>query len=207
MPRTGSLLPWRPVGASEVTSAALASSGKKIYLAGAFKRVSGRAPSRPRRGQRARCGEAAAVASPALPGIVRIACRHARTRVRRRIRQAAWSEELRRRSATFSSSRRQPADRLPFDSRIGHVSLMALGHRLVLAERSCDSRRHRDCVPDRLPRGRGRAARLETIDSRAGSSLFRQGLHALCRGPVLEHRRPAQVEPRRTGARQDRQAP
>ena len=112
---------------------ALASSGKTIYLAGAFKRVSGR----PRVGLAAvsaRYGKAPALAPQAAPpGIVRIA--------RRRGRRAFASGSAKPRGVTgfrhllpFSA---KTGRLLPFKSRIGHVNFLAFGNRLVIAESDC----------------------------------------------------------------------
>ena len=132
---TGSLLPWRPaVPANNV--AALASSGTTIYLAGAFKRISGR----PRTG----------LAAVSALGTGKLLPWHPR------LSQASFGSLVVTQGRVFAGGSAKPPGasastpfrhllvfsvrtgrRLRFDSRIGHVNLMAGGHRLVLAENSC----------------------------------------------------------------------
>ena len=107
-----------------------------IYLAGAFKHVSGK----PRIGLAAVSALGTGKLLPwhprALPGVVRFAGGHAGAGIRRRFRQAARSRRVDPFRHLFVFSARS-GRRLRFDSRIGHVNLMAGGHGFVVAENSC----------------------------------------------------------------------
>jgi outer membrane protein assembly factor BamB len=133
--RTGALLPWRPkVQRGHV--AALASSGRTIFLAGAFKRVSGK-------GRTGLAAVSARGAGKLLPWHPRLS-------------QGSFGSLVVSQGRVFAGGSAKPhgakattpfrhllvfsvktGKRLSFKSRIGHVNLMAFGHRLVLAESSC----------------------------------------------------------------------
>ena len=133
--RTGSLLPWDPAVPGGHVSA-LAGAGKTIYLAGAFKRVSGR----PRVG----------LAAVSALGTGRLLRWHPR------LSRGSFGSLIVSRNRVFAGGSAKPAGatasspfrhllvfsartgrRLQFKSRIGHVNLMAMGDRLVIAENAC----------------------------------------------------------------------
>ena len=180
---TGSLLPWRPA-VSGNSVAALASSGTTIYLAGAFRHVSGR----PRTG----------LAAVSAFGTGKLLPWHPR------LSQASLGSLVVAEGRVFAGGSAKPpgagastpfrhllvfsartGKRLRFDSRIGHVDLMAGGRGFVLAENSCGTYTIREVLHYRLPRQRGRPARMEADRSGLGSGSTRDHLHALCRRPVL----------------------
>jgi outer membrane protein assembly factor BamB len=153
---TGALLPWRPaVPANNV--AALASSGTTIYLAGAFKRVSGK----PRTG----------LAAVSALGTGKLLPWHPR------LAQASFGSLVVTQGRVFAGGSAKPPGakastsfrhllvfsartgrRVRFDSRIGHVNLMAAGHGYVLAENSCGtSAVAKSCVTAFRVGGVGRA--------------------------------------------------
>jgi outer membrane protein assembly factor BamB len=160
---TGALLPWNPsVPGGHVH--ALASSGKTIYLAGAFKRVSGKA----------RVGLAAVSAL----GMGRLLPWHPR------LSQGSFGSLVVTQGRVFAGGSAKPpgakaskpfrhllvfsaksGKRLRFDSRIGRVSLMAVGHRFVLAERTCDQTGVKAaCITAFRVRGSGRAVWRRSIE-------------------------------------------
>ena len=132
---TGALLPWRPaVPANNV--AALASSGNTIYLAGAFKHVSGK----PRTG----------LAAVSALGTGKLLPWHPR------LSQASFGSLVVTQGRVFAGGSAKPPGasastpfrhlivfsartgrRLRFESRIGHVNLMSGGQGFVVAENSC----------------------------------------------------------------------
>jgi outer membrane protein assembly factor BamB len=135
--RTGSLLPWHP-SVQRGRVAALASSGKRIYLAGAFKRVSGR-------GRMALAAVSALGVGKLLPWNPRLPEGSFGSLVVSQGRVFAGGS-ARPRGAKASTPFRHllvfsatTGRRLLFQSRIGRVRLMAAGHRLVLAESSCNA--------------------------------------------------------------------
>ena len=134
--RTGSLLPWRPA-VPRGRVAALASSGKAIYLAGAFKRVSGQ----PRIG----------LAAVSAIGLGKLLPWHPR------LSQGSFGSLVVTEGRVFAGGSAKPhggkasapfrhllvfsattGRRLPFESRIGRVTRLAVGHRLVVAESNCN---------------------------------------------------------------------
>ncbi len=161
---TGALLPWRPaVPANNV--AALASSGNTIYLAGAFKHVSGK----PRTG----------LAAVSALGTGKLLPWHPR------LSQASFGSLVVTRGRVFAGGSAKPPGagastpfrhllvfsaksgrRLRFSSRIGHVDLMAGGHGFVVAENSCGKGvgpAAKSCVTAFRVGGVGRAAWRRTV--------------------------------------------
>jgi outer membrane protein assembly factor BamB len=162
---TGALLPWNPrVPGGHV--GALASSGKTIYLAGAFKRVSGK----PRVG----------LAAVSALGTGKLLPWHPR------LSQGSFGSLVVTQGRVFAGGSAKPhgakastpfrhllvfsaktGRRLRFDSRIGRVNLMAVGHRLVLAERSCDQGEVTTaCISAFRARGIGRPVWRRSIEGR-----------------------------------------
>jgi trimeric autotransporter adhesin len=161
--RTGALLPWRPsVQRGHVS--ALASSGKKIYLAGSFKSVWG-------------MGRAGLAAVSAL-GAGQLLSWHVR------LSQGSFGSLAVSQGRVFAggSAKRPGAKpstpfrhllvfsartgrRLPFTSRIGHVNLMAVARRLVLAESNCGANGVTSaCVTAFRVKGSGHAVWRQSID-------------------------------------------
>jgi outer membrane protein assembly factor BamB len=161
---TGALLPWRPaVPANNV--AALASSGNTIYLAGAFKHVSGK----PRTG----------LAAVSALGTGKLLPWHPR------LSQASFGSLVVAQGRVFAGGSAKPPGahastrfrhllvfsarsgrRLRFDSRIGHVNLMAGGHGFVVTENSCGKgvgRPAKSCVTAFRVDGVGRAVWRKTL--------------------------------------------
>jgi outer membrane protein assembly factor BamB len=161
---TGALLPWRPaVPANNV--AALASSGNTIYLAGAFKHVSGKS----------RIGLAAVSAL----GTGKLLPWHPQ------LSQASFGSLVLTQGRVYAGGSAKPpgahastpfrhllvfsaksGHRLRFDSRIGHVNLMAGGHGFVVAENSCGKgvgRPAKSCVTAFRVDGVGRAVWRKTL--------------------------------------------
>lgn len=132
---TGSLLPWRPAVPGGLVRA-LARFGKKIYLAGAFKRVSGK----PRAGLAAVSALGKGKLLPWRPrlsqgsfGSVVVAGRRVFAGGSAKRHGTKTATPFRHLLVFSATTGRQ----VPFESRIGHVNLMAVGHRLVITENTC----------------------------------------------------------------------
>lgn len=163
--RTGALLPWRPA-VQKGRVAALASSGRTIYLAGAFKRVSGR----PRAGLAAVSALGVGRLLPWRPrlsqgsfGSLAVAQGHVFAGGSAKVLPSAPFRHI----LVFSAT---TARRLQFTSRIGHVKLMTVGHRLVLAESNCNlGEGPSACVTAFRVRGTGQAVWRQTISGTVSS--------------------------------------
>jgi outer membrane protein assembly factor BamB len=160
---TGSLLPWRPAVQGDHIRA-LASSGKTIYIGGAFKRVSGRV----------RIG-LAAVSALGTGKLLRwhprlaqgsfgsLAARQGRVFAggSAKLHGAKASAPIRHLLVFSARTGRQ----MPFKSRIGHVNLMALGNGRLFVASDCTVRNARAaCVTAFRARGVGRTVWRKTVD-------------------------------------------
>ena len=165
---TGALLPWHP-SVPKGRVAALASSGRTIYLAGAFKRVSGE----PRVG----------LAAVSALGAGKLLSWHAR------LSQGSFGSLVVARGRVFAGGSAKPhgakastrfrhllvfsartGRRLRFDSRIGRVHLMALSTGRLLAENDCGSGRVTSaCITAFRVGGVGRPVWRRTFDGKVYS--------------------------------------
>jgi hypothetical protein len=160
--RTGLLLPWRPA-VQRGHVAALASSGKRIYLGGSFKRVWGKS----------RVGLAAVSAlgvGKLLPWHPRLSQGSFGSLVVSEGRVFAGGSAKAHGAKASSPFRHllvfstKNGRRLPFKSRIGRVSLMAVGRRLVLAQSTCNTESGASaCVTAFRVRGEGHAVWRRSI--------------------------------------------
>jgi outer membrane protein assembly factor BamB len=187
--RTGSLLPWSPLVRGGRVSA-LAGSRRAIYVGGNFKGISGERrtglaafsahgrkllPWHPRLSQASITSLAVAGGRVFAGGGLKPWWANASTPFR----------HLLEFSATNGSQVR-------FKPPIGHVNLLAVGHRLVLAESSCNQSGHTaSCVTAFRVRGQGRAVWRQAIKGTVsalqadGSRLYIGGACGQCRQPAI----------------------
>jgi outer membrane protein assembly factor BamB len=184
--RTGSLLPWRPL-VQGGRIGALAGSGKTIYLGGSFKRIAGV----PRAGL-------AAVSALGSGKVLRwhprlsqgsigsLAVAKGRVFAGGSLKSytATRSTPFKHLAAFSARTGRQ----LPFKSRLGHVSLLAVYHRRLLVESTCNQHGQTySCVTAFRLTGVGRTVWRQSIRGKlsalqtAGSTLYVGGSCVHCR--------------------------